>query len=163
MPAFPTVQLKTVIPRRTGLCRDHNKDNSQRVFKTYCRYCKSQVLPVTYVSNRYVFRYSQTRFIRNHLTIWWLILLGKYAYFGLDFCINIVHNPLWALQERQVLMICRQRDKAVWKSARMTSAQATDDVGSVIEPTSSRPIFKRLYLIIYKTLALTFSVQLKEC
>ena len=38
----------------------------------------------------------------------------------------------------------------------MTSAQASDDVGSTIEPTSSMPIFKRLYLVIYKTLALTF-------
>ena len=45
----------------------------------------------------------------------------------------------------------------------MTSAQASDDVGSTIEPTSSMPIFKRLYLAIYKTLALNFSVMLKEC
>ena len=33
-----------------------------------------------------------------------MILLGKYAYFGLNFCINIALNPLWALHERQVLM-----------------------------------------------------------
>ena len=45
----------------------------------------------------------------------------------------------------------------------MTSAQASDDVGSTIEPTSPMPIFKRLYLVIYKTLALTFPVLLKEC
>ena len=44
----------------------------------------------------------------------------------------------------------------------MISAQASDDVGSTIEPTSSMPIFKRLYLVIYKTLALTFSALLKE-
>ena len=31
------------------------------------------------------------------------------------------------------------------------------------EPTSSMPIFKRLYLVVYKTLALTYSVLLKEC
>ena len=36
------------------------------------------------------------------------ILLGKYAYFGLDFCITIVFNPLWALQESaNVLYITR--------------------------------------------------------
>ena len=35
-----------------------------------------------------------------------IILLGKYAYFGLEFCINIVLNTLWAFQERHVLMIC---------------------------------------------------------
>ena len=38
----------------------------------------------------------------------------------------------------------------------MTSAQASSEFGSTIEPTSSMPIFKRLYLVIYKTLALTF-------
>ena len=37
----------------------------------------------------------------------------------------------------------------------MMPVQASDDVGSTIEPTSSMPIFKRLYLIIYETLALT--------
>ena len=36
------------------------------------------------------------------------------------------------------------------------SAQANDDVGSTIEPTSSMPIFKRLYLIIYNTAARPF-------
>ena len=45
----------------------------------------------------------------------------------------------------------------------MTSAQASDDVGSTIEPTSSIPTFKRLYLVIYKALASTFSVMLEEC
>ena len=42
----------------------------------------------------------------------------------------------------------------------MTSAQTSDEVGSTFEPTSSVPIFKRLYLVIYKILALTFSVQM---
>ena len=37
------------------------------------------------------------------------------------------------------------------------------NLGSTIEPASSLPIFKRLYHIIYKTLALIFSVQLREC
>ena len=32
----------------------------------------------------------------------------------------------------------------------MKKAQASDDVGSTIEPTSSMPIFKRLYLVIYE-------------
>ena len=41
--------------------------------------------------------------------------------------------------------------------------QASDDVASTIEPTSSLPIFKRLYLVIYKILALPFSLLLKEC
>ena len=45
----------------------------------------------------------------------------------------------------------------------MTSAQTSDEVGSTFELTSSVPIFKRLHLVIYKTVALTFSVQLKEC
>ena len=49
-----------------------------------------------------------------------------------------------------------------------------DDVGSIVkqrlsrrhhwfEPTSSVPIFRRLYLIIYETLLHIFSVQLKDC
>ena len=51
------------------------------------------------------------------------ILLGKYAYFSLDFCINIV--LYWKdLLERRVLMFCIQRDITLWKSAWMTSAQA---------------------------------------
>ena len=48
-----------------------------------------------------------------------------------------------------------------------------DDVGSIVEPrlsrrhhwfepTSSLPIFKRLYLTIYETLSYIFSVQLKD-
>ena len=37
----------------------------------------------------------------------------------------------------------------------MKSYQTSDDVGSAIEPTPSAPIFKRLYLIINNTLALT--------
>ena len=45
----------------------------------------------------------------------------------------------------------------------MTLAQASDDVGFTSEPTSSKPIFKRLYVVIYKTLALTYSVLPKEC
>ena len=45
----------------------------------------------------------------------------------------------------------------------MTSAQASGDVGSTIEPMSSMPIFKRLYFVIYKLLALTFSVLITEC
>ena len=45
----------------------------------------------------------------------------------------------------------------------MKSAQASDEVGSTIEPTAYMLIFKRLYLVIYKTLALTFSIQLKGC
>ena len=50
----------------------------------------------------------------------------------------------------------------LWKSAWMTSAQACDEVGSTIEPTSSMPIFKWLYLVIYETLALALSVLLNE-
>ena len=42
----------------------------------------------------------------------------------------------------------------------MKSAEITDEVGSTIELSSSVPIFKRLYLVIYKTLALTFSDKL---
>ena len=38
----------------------------------------------------------------------------------------------------------------------MTSAQASDDVGSMIKPTSSMPIFKQLYLVMLKSLAFTF-------
>ena len=49
-----------------------------------------------------------------------------------------------------------------------------DDVGSIVEPrlsrrhhwfepTSSGPIFRQLYLIIYETLLYIFSVQLKDC
>ena len=91
------------------------------------------------------------------------ILIGKFAYFGLDVCINIVLNPLWAIQERQVLVLYIWRDIILWKQAWITSAQASDDVGSTIDPTSSMPIFKRLYLIIYKTLALTVSVLVTEC
>ena len=49
-----------------------------------------------------------------------------------------------------------------------------DDVGSIVEPrlsrhhhwfepTSSLPIFRRLYLTIYESLLYIFSVQLKDC
>ena len=49
-----------------------------------------------------------------------------------------------------------------------------DDVGSIVEPslsrrhhwfepTSSEPIFRRLYLTIYETLLYIFSVQVKDC
>ena len=37
------------------------------------------------------------------------------------------------------------------------------DVITVLEPTSSVPIFKPLYLVIYTTLTLAFSVLLTEC
>ena len=68
---------------------------------------------------------------------------GKYAYFGLDLCINVVLNLLWASQERQVLMFFY--NVTLWKSAGMTSAQASDDVGSTIDLMSSMP---DLYLVI---------------
>ena len=52
----------------------------------------------------------------------------------------------------------------------MTSAQDSDDVGSIMEPTSSLAWadviladFKGLFLVIYKILAFIFSVQLREC
>ena len=44
----------------------------------------------------------------------------------------------------------------------MTSAPRLSRRQHWLEPTSSMPIFKRLYPIIYKTLALIFSVQLTE-
>ena len=66
-----------------------------------------------------------------------LICKVIYVYFGLDFCRSIVLDFLWASQERQVLMVCIWRDTTLPKSARMTSAQASDDVGSNMEPTSS--------------------------
>ena len=47
--------------------------------------------------------------------------------------------------------------------ARMTSAQSWSWRHHRFEPTSSLPIFKGLYRVIYKTLALIFPVQLKEC
>ena len=47
--------------------------------------------------------------------------------------------------------------------ARMTSAQSWSRRHHWFEPTSSFPIFKGLYLVIYKTLARIFSVRLKEC
>ena len=46
--------------------------------------------------------------------------------------------------------------------ARMASAQSWSRRQHWFEPTSSLPIFKGLYLVIYKTLALIFPVQLKE-
>ena len=46
---------------------------------------------------------------------------------------------------------------------RMTSAQSWSWHHHWFEPTSSLPIFKGLYLVIYKTLALIIPVQLKEC
>ena len=45
----------------------------------------------------------------------------------------------------------------------MMSAQASNDVGPTIDPTSSIPISKRLYLFICKTLALIFFVLVKGC
>ena len=45
----------------------------------------------------------------------------------------------------------------------MMSAQASDDVGPTIDPMSSIPNSKRLYIFICKTLALTFSVLVKGC
>ena len=47
--------------------------------------------------------------------------------------------------------------------ARMMSAQSWSRHHHCFEPTSSLWIIKRLYLIIYMTLALIFPVQLKEC
>ena len=47
--------------------------------------------------------------------------------------------------------------------ARMTSAQSWSRRHHWFEPTSSLPIFNGLYLVICKTLALIFPVQLKEC
>ena len=47
--------------------------------------------------------------------------------------------------------------------ARMTSAQSWSRRHHCFGPTSSLPVFKRLYLDIYKTLAFTFLAQLKEC
>ena len=47
--------------------------------------------------------------------------------------------------------------------ARMTSAQSWSRRHHWFEPTSSLPIFKGLYLVIYKTLVLIFPIQLKEC
>ena len=43
--------------------------------------------------------------------------------FGLDLWIIIVLSTLWAVQERWVLMFCRKRNVALWKSAKMTSAK----------------------------------------
>ena len=46
----------------------------------------------------------------------------------------------------------------------MTTAQASDDVGSTIEPTSSIdiPDFQTVISLYLQTLALNFSVPLKE-
>ena len=44
-------------------------------------------------------------------------------------------------------------------SGTLSCSQVTATIGA----TSSLPIFKRLYHIIYKTLPLFFSVQLREC
>ena len=46
---------------------------------------------------------------------------------------------------------------------RMTSAQLWSWRHHWFEPTLSLQIFKQFYLVIYKTLALIFPVQLKEC
>ena len=46
---------------------------------------------------------------------------------------------------------------------RMTSAQSWSRRSHWFEPTSSLPIFKGLYLAIFKTLSLFFPVQLTEC
>ena len=71
---------------------------------------------------------------------------GKYAYFGLDLCINIVLNLLWASQERQVLMFFMTlpfENRQGWRRLKpvMTSAPRL----SWRHPC---PIFKRLYLVI---------------
>ena len=56
------------------------------------------------------------------------------------------------------------RFKPIWFcDARMTSAQSRSQRHHWFEPTSSLPIFKGLYLVIYKTLALIFPVQVREC
>ena len=44
----------------------------------------------------------------------------------------------------------------------MKSAQTSDDVSSTTEPKSSAPIFKRLCLVIYKKITLTFFYSWKN-
>ena len=77
-------------------------------------------------NGRKIGRFKPRRFceVNMHISAWifvWIQFLTLFKLYMKDKCWCFVYNEI----------------KTLWKSARMTSAQASDGVGSTIEPTSS--------------------------
>ena len=87
------------------------------------------------------------------------------------FCSTPIYIP-WTLMASAAADVINHNGRKIGRFkpirfcyARMTSAQSWIRCHHWFEPTSSLPIFKRLYLVIYKTLALIFmpKVQAEIC
>ena len=89
-----------------------------------------------------------------------MIFLGKPAYFVFKVCILIVLNTLAAVWE----MLCWWQDITLRGNQHWWRRQKSwSRLHWWFEPASSVLMFKGLYLIISKTLALNFSLELKKC
>ena len=119
----------------------------------------SAAADVTKHYGRKIGRFKPRRFyeVNMHISAWifvWIQFLTLFKLYMKDKCWCLVYNEIEHFENRHGW----RRLKLV-----MTSAPRLSRRHHWLEPTSSMPIFKRLCPIIYKTLALIFSVQLKEC
>ena len=110
-------------------------------------------------NGRKIGRFKPRRFceVNVHISAWifvWIQFLTLFKLYMKDMCWCFVYNEIEPFENRHGW----RRLKLV-----MTSAPRLSQGHHWLEPMSSMPIFKRLYSIIYKTLARIFSVQLKEC